>query len=182
MESPVHISFKNIEASDALRQLIEERVGNLERVYGQITRCDVVVEQPDRHHTKGGHFDVRIHLGVPNEEFVVDREPGRHERHTDAYAAVRDAFKAAEKQLKSWRSRERHQDRKHHNGQPEGTVVRMFPDQDHGFIQTTDGTEVYFHRNALLNSAFDDLQPGTRVRYVEQQGVDGPQASTVRLA
>jgi len=49
-----------------------------------------------------------------------------------------------------------------------------------GFIEGGDGREVYFHRNAVLEG-FDGLQVGSEVRFAEEQGVEGPQASTVSV-
>ena len=44
------------------------------------------------------------------------------------------------------------------------------------------GEEIYFHRNAVLEPpGFDRLEVGSRVRFAEQQGFEGPQASTVSL-
>ena len=50
-----------------------------------------------------------------------------------------------------------------------------------GFLKTSDGREVYFHRNSVLNDAFPRLKVGTRVTFAEEEGDKGPQASTVRL-
>jgi cold shock CspA family protein/ribosome-associated translation inhibitor RaiA len=180
MESPLQVTFKNMATSEALEALIEDRVVHLERLYDKITRCHVVVEQPDRHQGQGRHFRVRIHLGVPGHELVVDHDPGRRERHVDAAPAVRDAFKALEKQLKTWLAKVR-DDVKRHEEPPTGTVASLFPYEDHGFIQTPDGTEVYFNRSALVDADFDDLEVGARVTFVEQHTPKGPQASTVHV-
>ncbi|MGE5721197.1 MAG: cold-shock protein, partial [Sphingomonadales bacterium] len=48
-----------------------------------------------------------------------------------------------------------------------------------GFLETDDGSEIYFHRNSVLNHGFAHLKPGSKVRYVEELGNEGPQASTV---
>ena len=48
-----------------------------------------------------------------------------------------------------------------------------------GFIETADGHEVCFHRNSVLDDAFDRLTVGSEVRFVEELGEKGPQASTV---
>ena len=50
-----------------------------------------------------------------------------------------------------------------------------------GFIETTDGREIYFHRNAVLDGAYRRLRVGSEVRFVEEEGAKGAQASTVRL-
>ena len=53
---------------------------------------------------------------------------------------------------------------------------------DYGLIHTSDGREVYFHRNSVLNGGFDQLELGTPVRFAEEMGEEGPQASTVQLS
>ena len=40
---------------------------------------------------------------------------------------------------------------------------------------------IYFHRNSALDNAFDKLEVGSEVRFVEEMGERGPQASTVTL-
>jgi cold shock CspA family protein len=55
----------------------------------------------------------------------------------------------------------------------------LIPDQEHGFITAADGREMYFHRNSVLGKGFDALQVGTEVHFAEEEGEQGPQASTV---
>ena len=59
-----------------------------------------------------------------------------------------------------------------------GRVTRLA--RDHGFLEGEDGKEVYFHRHAVLQG-FDRLVVGNRVRYAEERGDKGPQASTVDI-
>jgi cold shock CspA family protein len=55
-------------------------------------------------------------------------------------------------------------------------------EDDYGFIVTPDGREVYFHRNSVVGGDFDRLEAGADVRFVEELGEQGPQASTVHPA
>ena len=55
------------------------------------------------------------------------------------------------------------------------------PSRTCGFIEAADGGEIYFHRNAVLDGAFDRLVVGSEVVFVEEEGDKGAQASTVRL-
>jgi cold shock CspA family protein len=64
---------------------------------------------------------------------------------------------------------------------PHGQIAELFPQDDYGMITSADGREIYFHRNSLLNADFDKLREGTSVRYVEEAGDKGPQASSVRV-
>ena len=63
-----------------------------------------------------------------------------------------------------------------------GVVTQLFPYEGYGFLETEDGLEVYFHRHSVLDAAFDRLEIGSVVRFVEETGIKGPQASTVALA
>lgn len=46
---------------------------------------------------------------------------------------------------------------------------------------TVPGGEVYFHRNSVLYEQFGALEIGSEVRYAEEPGEEGMQASTVAL-
>ena len=46
---------------------------------------------------------------------------------------------------------------------------------------TYEGDDIYFHRNSILNADFDSLEVGTKVSFVEQEGDEGPQASSVKV-
>ena len=62
-----------------------------------------------------------------------------------------------------------------------GRIARLLPERDGGFILTSDGNEIYFHRNSVTNAGFDKLEVGDEVRFVARQAesAEGPQASTV---
>lgn len=45
-----------------------------------------------------------------------------------------------------------------------------------------DGREIYFHRNSVLNSAFEHLDIGDAVIFSEEAENKGPRATTIRLA
>ncbi len=46
-----------------------------------------------------------------------------------------------------------------------------------GYLETSDGREVYFHRNAVVGDG--PLEAGAEVRFTEEAGEKGPQASSV---
>ena len=49
-----------------------------------------------------------------------------------------------------------------------------------GFIATLDEGEIYFHRDIVIDKAFDRLNVGSEVRFAEEFGEKGVQASTVQ--
>jgi cold shock CspA family protein len=70
---------------------------------------------------------------------------------------------------------------KSHEGQPIGTVVRLDPAGEFGFLRSSDGDEVYFHRNSVLGAKLSQLDIGSRVVFSREIGEKGPQATTVKL-
>jgi cold shock CspA family protein/ribosome-associated translation inhibitor RaiA len=173
------ITFRNMSSSPAVEADVRRRIRWLERFHPAIVGCHVAVEAPNRRHKQGDLFRVRIEVSVPGGEVVVSRSPPEHASHADVYVAVRDAFRAARRELAD-RVRLMRGDVKEHVPTSSGEIVRLFdePRGRYGFLATDDGREVYFHEHALLD-AWDDVVVGDRVRFVEEAGDKGPQASTV---
>ena len=180
MKQPLQITFRDIPRSDAVEAKIREKAAKLDEFYDQIMACQVVIEAPHGHHRKGYLSHVSIALTVPNGEIFINRDPKEHHAHEDAYVAIRDAFDAARRKLQDF-ARKQRGDVKTHETPAHGTVLEIIPSQDFGRIQTSDEREVYFHRNSFLDGDFDALEIGDKVRFVEEAGEKGPQASTVHL-
>jgi cold shock CspA family protein len=70
---------------------------------------------------------------------------------------------------------------KTHIGLARGWICEVDAEGDSGQIETADGRFIYFHRNSLLGGRFEELRTGTEVRFVEEAGDLGPQASTVHV-
>lgn len=103
MQTPVQITFQDIDPSEAVEAAIREKAAKLETFHGKLTSCRVVVAAPHRHGRQGTLYQVRIDLLVPGGgEIVVSRDPGLDHAHEDVYVAIRDAFDAARRQLQSF--------------------------------------------------------------------------------
>ena len=176
---PVQITFRNMEPSAAVEDRVRERATRLDTYHDRIMRCRVVVESPHRHRHQGKVFHVRIDVTVPQGEIVVSQEPELDHAHEDVFVAIRDAFDAMQRRLQD-HARQQRGAVKTHEPAPAGRIVRLFQDDGYGFIETADAREIYFHRNAVVDADFADLQVGARVEFIEEQGEQGPQASTVR--
>lgn len=180
MQVPLQIVFEHIGHSDPIEARIRDEAKKLEEFYDRITSARVVVGRPQHRHEKGDTYQVRIHLAVPGAaDIVISRDPAVTGVHEDAYVTIRDAFKAARRQLQD-AARERQGQVKVHQEQPRGVIASLRPDEDYGFIRSADGREIYFHRNSVEGGAFDALSVGDDVRYSEEMGVKGPQATFVR--
>ena len=179
MQLPLQVTFRDMPHSDSVEAKIRERADKLDKFYSSIMSCRVVIEAPHTRHHQGKRYHVRIDLTVPNGELVVSKDQHADRTHENVYVALRDAFDAAQRQLKNYARKQRH-NVKTHEVAPHGKVTEVFPYMDYGLIHTRDGREVYFHRNSVLNGGFDNLELGTPVRFAEEKGDEGPQASTVQ--
>lgn len=173
-------SFKAWPPRD-VEKVVADHVAQLEERWGRITACRVVLKGPGLHHRKGGLYEVHIRLALPDgREVNVSRTPTEDERHSDLTFAINDAFKHARRQLQD-QVRRTQGDVKQHEGQPIGTVVRLDPSGEFGFLEAGDGQEIYFHRNSVLEDGFARLHIGSRVTFAEEPGDKGAQATTVKL-
>lgn len=180
MEVPLDLTFRNMDPSDAVAERVRERAAKLGRYFDRIHSCRVVVEAPHRHHHKGKLYKVSIEIGVPGHRLVVNRSAGKNHAHEDIYVAIRDAFDHARRRLED-HARKVAGKVKVHEAPTLGRVLSLNGLQGYGMASLPDGQEVYFHRNAVLNDAFERLEVGDELRLViaEGEGVKGPQASTV---
>ena len=201
---PLQITFKNMDASDTVETHIREAAQKLDMFCDEIMGCRVLVELPHQHHRKGTLYHVRIDLTVPGAEFVIKRAPRRvtdtpsrfhkapdeaeleesrelskYAAHDDIQLSIRDAFDAARRKLQDY-ARRRRGSVKVHEEPPHARVTKLFPDEGFGFLETLDGREIYFHENSVLEPGFGGIEIGTEVRFVEELGEKGPQATTVR--
>ena len=157
---PVQVSFRNMPHSDSIEAMVREEAAALDRYYSHIMGCRVMIEAPHRHCEEGGHHHVRIDLTVPGGEIVVKREPTLYPRQQDVQeeeftkereiershkhlqVAIRDAFSAVRRRLQDY-ARKQRMDVKTHPEQPLARVSRLFADEGYGYIETSDGREVY---------------------------------------
>ena len=180
MRLPLQISFRHMQPSAALEARIRELAARLDRFSSHVMSCHVTVEAPHQHQQQGQLYEVHIDLRVPHGEIVARREHRARPGHEDAYVALRDAFRAVRRQLEDY-EREQRLDVKHHEPPQTGLVSELYPAEDFGRIQASDGRSVYFHRHSVLGGDFEHLATGTPVRFVEEPGDHGPQASTVHV-
>lgn len=183
MQVPLELVVRDIPREQWLEDLVNEQVTALERVCDHISSCRVAIERPQKAQQTGNPYRVRIAINVPPEhEVVVKREPGNEDMHLDLAGVVRSAFDSAQRQVRELVERQRRNVKAHDaDVERQGTIQKLFPAGGYGFLQTFDNRELYFHRNSVINCDFDQLEVGTLVRYAEEEGDEGPQASTVHV-
>jgi ribosome-associated translation inhibitor RaiA/cold shock CspA family protein len=179
MQTPLQIHFHNVDHSDAVEQRIREECSKLEQFCDEIISCHVTVEEPHRRHHKGNLFSLKIRLVLPNTELISSHEQHERHAHEDPYVMIHDRFRAMRRQLEDYARKRQGKVKTHVSPQSDGRIARLLPEQDCGFILTADGREIYFHRNSVVDGSFDRLAEGDELRFVEEAGAEGPQASSV---
>ena len=180
MQLPLQITFRQMDPSPAVEARIRELATKLEKFSAQIMRCHVIVEPLAGHQHQGSVFDFHILITLPQREIAIRRASPHDHSHEDPYVALRDAFRAARRRLQDY-ERRRRQDVKTRADLPRGRISELDAARGFGRIETDDGRLVYFHRNSLQGASFEDLAAGLSVRFAEEPGELGPQASTVHV-
>jgi ribosome-associated translation inhibitor RaiA len=108
MQQTLQITFRGMETSDAVESRIRELAHRLERFCDRITSCHVTLRSPQGHHQHGQSFGVKIRIGVPGDQIVIDNEGSHDPAHEEPYTALRDAFDAAVRCLKTRTSQRAH--------------------------------------------------------------------------
>ncbi len=170
---PLQLAVRNTTLALETEADIRERAERLSLYYDRIMGCRVTVEVPHHRRHEGILYYVRIDLTVPGGELVIRRRP-----HEELPTAVQIAFNAARRRLQDYARRQRGAV-KTHEPHPVARVSQYYPLGGYGFLETTDGREIYFDKHSVLDGGFDRLDVGAEVRFTEEEGEKGPQASTV---
>ncbi|GGE34774.1 hypothetical protein GCM10007276_10310 [Agaricicola taiwanensis] len=189
MQIPIEIAFHQIESSEWVKKEIEARVARLEEIYPRLITARVRIDKMA--HSSGSATPpvVRIELSVPgHKDIVVAHEPDhltKKYQNPDMRQALNESFSIAERRLLDFKQKQQGRTKTHVNdtsSQLLAQVAEMHPEEDYGFLMTSSGALLYFHRNSLLGGNFEDLKRGDSVHYVEEDGDTGPTASKVRPA
>lgn len=180
MQVPLEISFHNIDRSDAMEARVQNRIGRLEKLADGIIACRVVLEAVHKKPLRTP-LSISIKLTLPGKEIVVKREQEAHEAKGSSHQFIGVAFDIAERQLEEHLRISRH-DVKTHDGPTYARIVKLYPDQAYGFIETPVHLNVYFHSDVVDGKPFKTLEVGNEVLYTlaADEGPMGPQASRVQ--
>ena len=182
MQVAPEVIFKGVDRSAWVENYVAERLEHLEKFSRDITRCHVTLTREQSSQRKGNRYSVMVEVRVPKQhDLAVRKQKQIRDMHTQLPAVINEAFGAIETQLKRTIARRRH-DEKVHDGQPHGMVEKIFADEGYGFIRALeDDRQFYFHANSVLHDDFARITVGAEVRFVAEQGEDGPQATSVQV-
>ena len=111
MVSDTKVVFRGIDHSQAVAEAVQKRLDKLERFTDQIQSLRVTLESPHNHHHKGKVFHVGVEAVIPNHDILVNHDQHDKHEHEDIYIAIRDAFNALERRIKSVYKKQRRSDR-----------------------------------------------------------------------
>jgi cold shock CspA family protein/ribosome-associated translation inhibitor RaiA len=178
MQVPPEIVFRDVPRTPAVDRAIEEGIAQLEGVHDRIMACRIAAELPHKRQKSGNLFRVRVDLTIPGAEIVVSRLPPDDHSNDDIVVAIADAFDTVRTRLLE-HERKRRSSLKPIEAPPKGHVVKIFPGDGYGFVESVDGRELYFHENSVQGRGFSALEVGQAVRFTEELGDKGPQAIVV---
>ena len=101
MSNEFQVVFHNIDPSDAVNDVVQKRIEKLRRFSHDIIGGRVVLDSPHNNQHKGKVYSVAIEIHTGGKPVVVTQEHHDNHAHEDLYVAIRDAFNAAERQIKS---------------------------------------------------------------------------------
>ena len=167
----IHIEGQQVEILPEWRAKIEAELGRLQKHYcGPILHARVEVIGTAHHHL--GTFEVHLVVNVPG-DIITIKQQGEV-----VVPLLVEAFDALDRRLSEHCRITQQKVKAHEEFTQHGRILRLFP--EYGFIETDDGLEVYFHANAVKKGSFANLNPGTAVKFGQEDGREGPQATWVQ--
>lgn len=95
MQTPLNVTFRNIEPSEAVESHVRRRFDDLGRLHPRIVDGDVTIEAPQKRKVSGRVFKVHLRVGVPGPDVNVTRESEKGDAAEAVNLAVNDAFETA---------------------------------------------------------------------------------------
>lgn len=169
----VHIEGQKVEILPDWREKIEEELARLQKHYHDPI-LHARVEIIGTAHHRLGAFEVHLVVSIPGDTITIMRQGEM------VMPLVVEAFDVLDRRLAEHSEVVQQQIKTHGEVAQHGRVVRLFLDEDYGFIESDEGLEVYFHAHAVKKGKFSHLKPGTVVKFTQESGDQGPQAIWVQ--
>ena len=199
METAPEIMFKGVNRTTYIDKLITRGIAKLEQVYNYIVSIHVTVEQMQTRHRTDNPYRILVEISIRDRpDIVVERlsnkikktvdDPDkinsrpvrkRNGREEALPAFIISTFDSARRELEKVIDKQRGAVKVHPQQRAQAMVEKIFRDQQYGFLRALDGQSVYFNRNSVLHDHWEKLKVGTAVRYTQETGDKGLQASTV---
>jgi len=170
----VHIQGRNLEILPEWGDKIEAELARLQKHTSEPI-LHARVELIGTGHHRHGAFEIHLVASLAGETLTVTRQ-GEY-----VLPLIGEAFDVLDRRLREYSHQRQQRVKIHEDYTYRGEIAALFPEEDYGFIATPEGTEVYFHANALKKGAFANLKTGLTVEFGQEMGDQGPQATWVRV-
>jgi cold shock CspA family protein len=183
MESPIEVSFRHFEPSEAIRERIDQLISELDKFADDIVSGRVVIDGTNRHGQKKV-VSIGVELSYPG-GIAVGRRSGEFPNPAGQQTfdtALTEAFHTAASQIRNHFNKIHPVETKRLSHQPlRGRVERLNTDVRNGFVEIPDAESLFFSE-AVLQGEFDALQEGDEVMVTasDEEGPYGPQARSVK--
>ncbi|MFO7728156.1 MAG: HPF/RaiA family ribosome-associated protein [Desulfonatronovibrio sp.] len=182
MNVPAEITYRGVEKTQSLDNLIQSKISKLDKFSNRINSCRVSVELDQNSKNTSNIYRVRIDLTMSQgQEIPIIEKTKPDDEKLGVEAIVRRAFDIAQRQAVKFKELQSREVKTHPDQTVQGLVKSIFPEEEYGFIKTLDGEDIYFHKNSVANDDFDRLTVGTGVTYSATEGEKGLQATIVRV-
>ncbi|HJU04066.1 MAG TPA: HPF/RaiA family ribosome-associated protein [Nitrospiraceae bacterium] len=169
----LQIESRNVSMTPGWREEIEASVAGLEAGRGDMTHARVTLSK-NEHKKADDMAEALVVVQIPGRTITARKQEETFER------AIRSAFEAIETELEKYRDKRASHEVRVPPVPVRGVISKVFQDEGYGFIlQEGGGEEVYFHRNAVHDMKFEELEDGMEVSFNVEIGEKGPQATTV---
>jgi len=199
METTPEIMFKGLEKTVYIDKLIRRGIAKLERVCDYIISARITVEEMQTRHRTDNPYRILIEISIRDRpDIVVERLSNKVKKTLDEPdqigsrpvrkqsareealpAFIISTFDSARRELEKIIEKQRGAVKIHPQQKARAVVEKIFRDQEYGFLRDLDGQSVYFNRNSVLHDHWEHLKVGTAVRYTQELGDKGLQASIV---
>lgn len=170
----LHIESRNVEMIPSWKTEIEERMAKLQGGHDDLIHGRVTLTK-NLHHRKARNVaEALVVITIPERHTITAR---KEEKTFEE--AIRAAFFAIGIEVGKHREKRASKDIRVPPVPLRGVVCKLFPQEGYGFLLQEGGGEVYFHRNAVHGLKFEELEDGTEVAFNVEEGMQGPQATTV---
>lgn len=173
----LEIESRNIPMTPRWKAEIEEHLAALTSEHADITHARVTLTKNLHHRKDDKVAEALVVLNLPVRHTITARKDAKTFEE-----AIREAFDAVEIEVDKYREKQANHDVRLSGAPPlRGVISEIIRDEGYGFIIPEDGGEkVYFHRNAVHELEFEQLEDGMEITFNIEEGEKGPQANAVK--
>ncbi|MFO7865722.1 MAG: HPF/RaiA family ribosome-associated protein [Candidatus Aminicenantes bacterium] len=114
MQRPLEVTFRDVERTDDILNLIENEAEKLEKIHTNLIGGQLVMEKPHKHPNSGSPYRVRLEIDAPgNPKIIVTHKPREGNIHEDLPMVIRNVFSTARRSIQKLLEKQRGETKAH---------------------------------------------------------------------